>query len=119
MYLTEAEYKDIKGCESPPDYRSLEYKSRMLVDTYTFGRLKSFDVVPEEVKMLMAEIICCTAKNESAEVASESNDGVSVTYREHSKTYEEICDELIRTYLDGVHTNDGTPVLYRGVSGVV
>ncbi len=117
MYLAEAEYGEITGGETPLAYRVTEYKMRMLVDTYTFGRLRDFDEIPEAVKMLMAELIDLTiAHNSGAEVASQSNDGVSVTYREKSQTYEEECENLIRTYLDGVKTADGTPILYCGVS---
>lgn len=117
MYLTEAEYDEIKNGEIPSAYRVTEYKMRMLVDTYTFGRLKDFDKIPEAVKMLMAELIDLTVSHDTeTEIASQSNDGVSVTYREKSQTYEEECETLIYTYLDGVKTADGTPVLYRGVS---
>lgn len=116
MYLTEAEYEEMTGGETPSAYRATEYKMRMLVDTYTFGRLKDFDEIPEEVKMLMAELIDLTEAHKTAEVASQSNDGVSVTFREQSQTYEEECEALIRTYLDGIKTADGTPILYCGVN---
>lgn len=116
MYLTEAEYEEITDGETPPAYRATEYKMRMLVDTYTFGRLKDFDDIPEAVKMLMAELIDLTEAHKTPEVVSQSNDGVSRTFREQSQTYEEKCETLIRTYLDGVKTADGTPILYCGVS---
>lgn len=116
MYLTEAEYEEITGGETPPAYRATEYKMRMLVDTYTFGRLKAFDKIPEAVKMLMAGLIDLTETNKTSEVSSQSNDGVSVTFREQSQTYEEKCEALIRTYLDGVKATDGTPILYCGVN---
>ena len=86
-----------------------------LIDTITFGRLRSLEVIPDCVK----DAICCAVEKYSAyqklrnqELKSESNDGYSVSYADAgNKTdmrQEVIAD--MKIYLSG------TGLTYRGRS---
>ena len=48
MYLTYTEYQEMGGQQPEPAYTRLEYKACMLIDEYTFGRLRTEEEIPEE-----------------------------------------------------------------------
>ena len=86
-----------------------------LIDTITFGRIRSLEVIPDCVK----DAICCAVEKYSTyqklrnqELKSESNDGYSVSYadagKESDMRQEVIAD--MKIYLSG------TGLTYRGRS---
>ena len=99
------------------DYRGTETSktTTALIDTITFGRIRSLEVIPDCVK----DAICCAVEKYSTyqklrnqELKSESNDGYSVSYadagKESDMRQEAIAD--MKIYLSG------TGLTYRGRS---
>ena len=101
----------------------LEYRSRKLVDQVTQKRVQVMAVVPEAVKLLMVELINIESVSGSQSIlnptaASFSNDGYAETYAE-PVTAEVISvaqNKLVRQYLSGESDDNGTPLLWLGVS---
>ena len=124
MYLTFAEYQEWGGQQSESAYNRLEYKARMMIDEYTFGRLKDAETIPEAVKRLTFQLGgMITNRGVSAEgyggvVASESNDGYSITLASGTiLTAAESMQRMgsmIETYLANESTAAGVPLLYCG-----
>lgn len=118
MYLTQAKYEEITNEKlSSSEFVRLEFKSRKAVDLATFNRFKSVETYPEELTMLMAELV--TKYNTSLDTGRTVQ---SVSYsqgsRSQSETYkledsESVVSDLIMQYLTGVYIND-VAVLYRG-----
>lgn len=88
-----------------------------LIDRLTFGRLKRLEAVPDEVRnaaCAAAECLYRHAERSGREIASESNDGYSVSYvyTNGDAQKEAISDATtaIRTFLAP------TGLLYRGFS---
>ena len=127
MYLTFAEYAAWGGQQSESAYDRLEYKARMLIDEYTFGRLKGAAAIPEAVKRLTFELVGLignmdvSAEGYSGVAASESNDGYSITMA--SGTVLTAAESMLRagnlieTYLADEKTAEGVPLLYCGRLG--
>lgn len=124
MYLTYAEYKAWSGQQAESAYNRLEFKARMLVDEYTFGRLKTEATISEVVKRLMFELIGMIGNQDiSAEgyggvVESEGNDGYSLKMAEGTvlTAAQSMMQmgSLIETYLANETTAAGVPLLYCG-----
>lgn len=113
MYLTFDEYREKGGTLDLPEFKNLCIKASALVDSHTFGRIKG--TKPNEVvKALMYELISTYAEEKSNKIQSQSNDGVSVTYKTDID-YTSARDNIIREYLSTETTPDGTPLLYCGV----
>jgi len=135
MYLTFEEYTSMGGTKDETTFNLLEFEARATVDWYTFDRLKKMTRLPEEVKMCMMYLISQIEKIQDAEnaglavgiegtasksVASQSNDGVSISYNNISysdllKTFRESQGDTIRKYLHSVVNELGHKVLYRGI----
>ena len=125
MYLTFAEYQAYGGIIESASFVRLEFMARKLVDSETFGRLKSETVISESVKRLMFELIgliqkCDVSSEEySAEPVSESNDGYSVSFNigtiVTTDTLKSKSRELIERYLCDDTTSEGAPLLYCGM----
>jgi hypothetical protein len=113
MYLSYGEYTDMGGTLSNAAFHRLEFKARMLIDQHTFGRLKGLTEQPESVKKLMFELVAVEQKEENGVIQSVSNDGYSETYAVANNEQKAVC--LIVAYLAQEKTEDGTPLLYRGV----
>lgn len=124
MYLTYAEYQDWGGQQSESAYNRLEFKARMLIDEYTFGRLKDAESIPEAVKRLTFELVGLlgnmdlSGEGYGGVVASESNDGYSITMASGTvlTAAESMIQagKLIETYLADEKTAAGVPLLYCG-----
>lgn len=69
------------------------------LDRYTSGRISALSPLPEPVRQLIAELCNMTS--------AYSTDTDADCYRAR---YDLICN-----YLSGIKTEDGTPLLYRGV----
>lgn len=127
MYLTFAEYQSKGGTLSESSFNSLEAAARGKIDYFTFSRLKGETTIPEEVKNCMFALITLIAKQNdiidkgtTGAIASQSNDGVAITYKTLSAidffkvSYTE-AQNLIFQYLDGIRNSDGKLLLYRGL----
>lgn len=127
MYLTFAEYQAWGGQQSESAFDRLEFKARMMIDEYTFGRLKDAASIPEAVKRLEFELIGMIGNQDvSAEgyggvVDSESNDGYSIKMAAGTVlTADQSAARMaamIETYLANEKTSAGVPLLYCGAHG--
>lgn len=86
-----------------------------LIDRLTFGRIQRLDAVPEPVKRAACAAAECLYQNEvraSREIASENNDGYSVTYATGGTQKDATANAVakIRSFLAP------TGLLYRGFS---
>lgn len=124
MYLTFEEYQEWGGQQSGSAYERLEFKARMLIDAYTFGRLKTEETISDTVKRLTFELVGMMGNQDTAKegyrgvVSAESNDGYSMTLA--SGTILSPAESMIRmgtmieTYLANETTAAGVPLLYCG-----
>lgn len=135
MYLTYLEYQNYGGTADENTFNDLEFEASSVVDWYTFNRLQNESEYPEAVKRCIYKIIqyivaqqqvngldTASAQNnaEGAGIASQSNDGVSVSYNvlnakdvvENSKAQ---IKQIVDQYLSAVKNKLGQKVLYRGV----
>jgi len=135
MYLTYTEYQEMGGTLDETTFNDLEFEARSLVDWYTFNRLQKEATFPEAVQRCMYKLIqyivvqqqvngigANSAENDNtgAGIASQSNDGVSVSYNvlsardvvDNSKTQ---MGQIVQQYLSAVVNSLGQKVLYRGL----
>ena len=137
MYLTFEEYATWGGQLDAPDFSLAELEARLLVDRYTFGRLKNEDEeeIPEAVKFCMFKLIeLLTEQNKltatqtlgdgesitQTGISSQSNDGVSISYNvmSASELYamnKSKVDSAVKQYLQGVTNSIGQELLFRGM----
>lgn len=132
MYLTYAEYTEMGGTLDETTFNDLEFEAEALVNWYTFNRLKNDTQFPSEVKRLIKYLIgVIQIQNEGlsgstggstsgGQVASQSNDGVSISYavlsaseRMEALKVQEVG--AINKYLQGVMNEAGRKLLYRGL----
>ena len=124
MYLTFAEYQAWGGQQSESAYSRLEYKARMMIDEYTFGRLRDEETIPEAVKRLTFELVGMwgnmdiSGEGYAGVVDSESNDGYSIkmaagTVLTAAESMQQMGN-MIETYLANEKTAAGVPLLYYG-----
>ena len=135
MYLTYAEYQTMGGTLDEATFNDLEFQAEALVNWYTFNRLKKDNTFPDELKRLMyflvklmalrGNIITDSGADDSSSgggkvIASQSNDGVSVSYNVLSAqalmdSIKSESKDAIEQYLQGVMNEAGHLLLYRGV----
>ena len=135
MYLTYTEYQNMGGTLDETTFNDYCFEAEAKVNWYTFNRLKHDTTFPEEVKrcvyrliqliqdMAQAQAVDGESENSSgmvAGVASQSNDGVSISYNTLSAKdmLESANAEVVRTikeYLSYVTNELGKKVLYRGM----
>lgn len=135
MYLTYAEYQNMGGTLDEATFNDFEFEAEALVNWYTFNRLKNDTEFPAELKRLMKHLINLAMlkantlgssgeEDSSAAaaktIASQSNDGVSISYNVLSA--KDLMDSIktesagaINMYLQGVMNEAGRLLLYRGV----
>ncbi len=97
--LTYAEYQMLGGDLEAAVYDRVAYGVIREIDRHTFGRVSKLTPMPEAVKRLIVEL-CAIAVPYNTDTDAE---------------YAKRKNELICEYLADVTTEDGTPVLYRGV----
>lgn len=133
MYLTYDEYVNMGGTLEESVFNDFAYEAEALVNWYTFNRLKKYDVIPEEAKRCVKELIRLLNKKSelsgnadnggtsaiTAGIASQSNDGVSISYNvlSASEAIDLMQDEIVRTiqiFLQGVTNELGQHLLFRG-----
>lgn len=135
MYLLYDEYVNMGGTMDETLFNEFELEAETQVDWYTFNRLQNETEFPERLKRCMYALIKLLYKVQQASmlgddgsgdsdinvaVASQSNDGVSISYNvvsakdavELSKTE---IQATIEHYLQGVMNSLGRKVLYRGL----
>ena len=134
MYLTYDEYQTMGGTLDETTFNDFEFEANAQIDWYTFCRLQKETELPEAVKrcdyalikMLQdkrqAMLVGQTSADgqTSAGIASQSNDGVSVSFntlsaRDLIDMSKSQIEETVQRYLNGVVNSLGQKVLYRGV----
>ena len=135
MYLTYAEYQEMGGTLDEATFNDYEFEAEALINWYTFNRLKNDTTFPTEVKRLMKYLISLAQQKANllgasgsgsavdtngAAIASQSNDGVSISYNVLSasqlmESFNGSEDETIKKYLQGVTNEAGRKLLYRGL----
>lgn len=127
MYLTYDEYTNMGGSMDAALFPRFEAKARKRIDAMTFGRLMGEDPVRECVRMCMFELIGAMHEEETTaglagrEIASMSNDGVSVTYATANSTNgitggtSARYGGIVRAWLTGETDACGNNILYAGV----
>ena len=148
-YLTYDEYKEYGGALDETTFNDYEFEAEATINWYTFNRLADETSIPEAVKRCMMKLIAfaklkadamalgqqsivttdaegkTTTVTTSASIASQSNDGVSVSYNTISAseifnklTSTESGNEielLVQRYLSGIKNSLGKKLLYRGL----
>ena len=136
MYLTYLEYKTYGGTLDETTFNDIEFEAQCIVDWYTFNRLQNETSFPEAVKRCVYKIMQYIQAQSSvngigdpnsestdgvgAGIASQSNDGVSISYNvlsaqavmDNSKAE---IEQTVKQYLSCVKNSLGKKVLYRGV----
>lgn len=133
MYLTYAEYQNMGGTLDEATFDDLEFQAEAVVNWYTFNRLKQDTTFPEELKRLMKYLINLAYSQSglidasgsgdvdtSKTIASQSNDGVSVSYnilsaKDLMDAVKSESESAVKMYLQGVMNEAGRLLLYRGV----
>lgn len=133
MYLTYEEYLNIGGTLDEAAFDNYLIDAEMLIDWYTFNRLENETVIPEKVKKCVYKLISLADMKSkafvlgrevngegNASVASQSNDGVSISYNtiSASQAFDLLKSEsenIIKQYLNGVVNSLGRKLLYRGI----
>ena len=135
MYLTYAQYKLYGGTLDETTFNDMAFEAASIVDWYTFNRLQNMtEEYPEALQRCMYKLIQLiqtlsavsgtgtpeSAASSSAGIASQSNDGVSISYNILSAS--EIVNnsnakskQIVEMYLSNVTDSLGRRVLYRGV----
>lgn len=135
MYLTYSEYQAFGGTLDETTFNDLAFEAASIIDWYTFNRLQAEENLPEAVKRCMYKIIQYVQAQQqvsgipadssanngiSGSVASQSNDGVSISYNilsasdivSNSKAQ---IYQIVQQYLSAVVNSLGQKVLYRGL----
>lgn len=134
MYLTYEEYQNMGGTLDESAFNDFEFEAETQVDWYTFNRLHNETTYPQRLPRLMYTLIKMAAlkanllgQGEAEEggtikgtIASQSNDGVSVSYNTLSAADAfKLCNDetgnIIKQYLQGAVNSLGRKLLYRGL----
>lgn len=136
MYLTYDEYVEMGGTLDESTFDDLAFEACAKVDWYTFNRLRgeTADSLPEAVRRCVYRLIAMIQEQQSATmpstqstdggiqagIASQSNDGVSVSYnilsaRDIIDSMDTRVQKIISQYLQDVRNSLDQRVLYRGI----
>ena len=137
MYLTYEDYKSYGGTLDKSAFDKFNYKAKVKIDYCTDNKLCNDSVFGEKIKRATAEIIDLLStyaeyqnivtNTKTPVVASQSNDGVSVSYggyignttpsdlQSASDKLDKDIIKVIRQYLAGETNQSGECLLYRGV----
>lgn len=131
MYLTFSEYQNMGGTLDETAFNDFEYEAETFVDWVTFNRLHGETEIPDRVKQCVYHLIDIAKKKQDAfsvgddgssgaAVASQSNDGVSISYNvisasEAFKMADKEMDLVIRRYLNELRNSKGRKLTYRGI----
>lgn len=149
MYISYTEYQNMGGTLDESSFNEYEFEARTIVDWYTFNRLQKDTEFPEAVQRCMYELIKLaklkadammlgsqttqttdsqgnvTTITTNATIASQSNDGVSISYNTvsasevfnalQSQAQGNVLETTVKRYLQGVTNQLGRKLLYRGI----
>ena len=149
MYLTYEEYQNMGGTLDETAFNDFEFEAECIINWYTFNRLKNEVTLPTEVKRCMNALIKLaklkadsmvlgsqttqtndgqghvTTTTTMSAIASQSNDGVSISYNMVSATqlFQSLSPRMkggevettVKMYLQDVMNSLGQKVLYRGL----
>ena len=137
MYLSYDDYREYGGTLDRTTFTDYSFEAAAQIDWYTYNRLQNedYDKIDERVKRCMYYIISkieliqrfqsstgggSSSTGVTAGIASQSNDGVSISYNilSAADTVDSARDEIkrmINIQLQGVKNSLGRRVLYRGV----
>lgn len=134
MYLLYSEYQNMGGTLDETTFNDVDFEAEARVDWYTFGRLKQELEIPEAVKRCVYYLIKLIsdkrnttgigtdegASGTTSTVASQSNDGVSISYnvlsvRDAAELIDTQIKQTIQMYLQDVTNSLGQKLLYRGL----
>ena len=111
-FLTFQEYNSFGGKLDSQKFDRFCFRAECEIKRSTFGRIKTLELVPDEVKRCEFELVEFLSKVASdgavSDISSFSNDGYSVTYSDKKSVEAQIYD-IIYTYLAD------TDLLYCGV----
>ena len=135
-YLSYSEYQSMGGTLDATTFADLEYEAESYVNWYTFNRLANETTIPDAVKKCIFHVMKLiqtqmgllessggndgTQSISSGVVASQSNDGVSISYnilsaKDAVELAKNNIDGTISRYLQGVTNSLGRRLLYRGI----
>ena len=128
MYLSYPEYQEYGGTIEETAFNRLAYKAQRKIDRKTFNRLQNDTVIGEPVKRLMFELISVinnndvTSQDYSPAIASEGNDGYSVSYASNQiialDAIDKTIDNLIEEYLQFEKAENGQFLLSCGLGSL-
>ena len=124
-YLTFDEYQKYGGKLDETAFNRLSYRAQRKIDRRTFNRLQKDTEIGEPVKRLMYELISLVGMNDTTSddyhpaIASEGNDGYSVSYASNTIMTDEMVgkkvDALIEEYLAYEKDESGSLLLSCGL----
>ena len=120
QYLTYEEYTEIGGTLDLTAFERNIDRACAMIDIRTQSRLESFEIVPQIVKTVCADLVGYIANNtvEKPFVSSRSQSagGVSESESYALKTADDFANDIDRIFepLQTVKTKNGISVLYRG-----
>ena len=120
IYLTYEEYTEIGGTLDLTAFKRNIDRACAMIDIRTQSRLESFEIVPQIVKTVCADLVGYIANNtvEKPFVSSRSQSagGVSESESYVAKTADDFANDLDRIFepLGVVKTKNGISLLYRG-----
>ena len=120
QYLTYDEYTEIGGTLDLTAFKRNIDRACAMIDIRTQSRLESFEIVPQIVKTVCADLVGYIANNtvEKPFVSSRSQSagGVSESESYVAKTADDFANDLDRIFepLGVVKTKNGISLLYRG-----
>ena len=132
MYLSYEEYQSMGGALDEAAFNEIAYEAQSQIDWWTFGRLQKEETLPEAVKKCMYKLIKLIQAQQDATgisgdssgvtgtIASQSNDGVSISYnvlsaKDAADLIKEQMEGIVQRYLQGVKDSLEHKVLYRGL----
>ena len=120
IYLTYEEYVETGGMLDLTAFNRHISRACAMIDIRTQSRLESFEIVPQIVKTVCADLVGYIANNtvEKPFVSSRSQSagGVSESESYALKTADDFANDIDRIFepLQTVKTKNGISVLYRG-----
>lgn len=123
MYLDYDKYKNIGGELSEAAFNRSIIRAESYINNETVGRLKKMNIIPDTVLYCLRDLVDTYDKIKSLSSASDgnvsswSNDGVSVSYNVMTADEQiKALSDIVSDYLSDEVDDNGTPLLYRGVS---
>lgn len=127
MYLTFEEYQSMGGTLNETAYNTISIQVDAIIDYKSFNRLQKETYIGLDVKNcafaltnLVNTKLNLFDSTQTKEIASQSNDGVSISYNVLSATdmmsrYNFEVNTIIQMYLHNTTNKLGQRILYRGL----